>query len=171
MKDFNLLGACGLYCGACTHYRATFPEHKHLLDKAKDQGYIIEGYTCQGCRSEILYIHKGCDECTIRACVEKRELLHCGECKEMPCDKLVSFKKDGHIHHLDIYSNLAEIEQIGSENWLVEQKERWKCKCGFPYSWYEKNCMNCSEEVNSYESRKKHVQKEDQQSEVKKIRP
>jgi hypothetical protein len=28
-----LLAVCGLYCGACPHYRAALPEGKHLLEQ------------------------------------------------------------------------------------------------------------------------------------------
>ncbi|RPI31229.1 MAG: DUF3795 domain-containing protein, partial [Chloroflexota bacterium] len=60
-----LLAVCGLYCGACYHYRASFPEGSHLLAQALRQGRGLEGYTCQGCRSDRRYIHQGCDQCQI----------------------------------------------------------------------------------------------------------
>ena len=153
MRDYNLLGACGLFCGACNHYRASFPESKHLLDKALEQGRKLEGFICSGCRSGKLYIHKGCAECDIRACVEMKSIEHCGECQELPCDKLVSFQNDGHTHHLDVVSNANEIMQKGMEQWLMDQKEKWQCKCGLPFSWYEDICGKCSSKVDSYGSK------------------
>jgi len=49
-----LLGVCGLYCGACYHYRASFTEGRYLLEEAARQGRSLEGFACKGCRS-------GCD--------------------------------------------------------------------------------------------------------------
>jgi hypothetical protein len=150
MINHVLLGACGLYCGACNHYRASSPEGKHLLAAAAKAGRPAEGFTCGGCRSEKLYIHKGCAECGIRACAESRGIGHCGECAELPCEKLAAFRDDGHIHHLDIYVKLNELRRVGAEAWLAAQAERWTCACGAPFSWYEGECANCSRWLDSY---------------------
>ncbi len=76
MADLKLLlGVCGLYCGACYHYRASFPEGKHLLKEAVPQGWKVDGFTCQGCRSDSLYVHPGCAQCKIRACVQRAKAL------------------------------------------------------------------------------------------------
>lgn len=150
MKDFNLLGACGLYCGACTHYRASFPESKHLLNEAKELGSSIDGFECSGCRSGKEHLHTGCDVCNIRTCVETKGLTHCCECETFPCDMLTAFQNDGRPHHLDVVSNSEEVRKSGFEQWLIDQKDRWKCKCGLSYSWYEGTCANCSSELNTY---------------------
>ena len=151
MSDSNLLlGVCGLYCGACNHYRSSFPESGHLLEEASREGRELKGYTCSGCRSNALYIHTGCSECKIRACAEGKNIQHCGLCTELPCVQLKAFQNDGRIHHLDIISNLEELKEKGADLWLIEQEQRWKCKCGFSFSWYEKSCHNCGKILNSY---------------------
>ena len=38
----ELLGVCGLYCGACDHYPAFLPEGRHLLEAARRQGRELE---------------------------------------------------------------------------------------------------------------------------------
>ena len=53
--SLKLPGVCGLYCGACYHYRASFSDGRHLLKTAACQGRKIEGFTCNGCRSDKLY--------------------------------------------------------------------------------------------------------------------
>ncbi len=141
--QFRLLGACGLYCGACTHYRASFPEGKHLLELAQNQGRRIEGFTCQGCRSDQRYIHPGCAKCQIRACVEAGGFLHCGQCRFCPCERLMAFIYDGHLHHLNIPDQLEELLRLGPERWIIEQARRWTCRCGSPFSWYEEKCQSC----------------------------
>jgi hypothetical protein len=120
-----LLGACGLYCGACYHFRASFPEGKHLLEQARLEGRELTGFTCAGCRSDTLYIHPGCAQCKIRACAEGNGIEHCGLCLELPCDRIKAFINDGHIHHLDVLANLMELVAKGPDQWLDEQQRRW----------------------------------------------
>lgn len=145
-----LLAACGLYCGACYHYRASFSEGKHLLEEAARQGRALEGFTCQGCRSDILYIHPGCARCEIRACADERGVLHCGLCSELPCTRIEDFQNDGHVHHLDVLDNLAALKEKGPDRWLVEQERRWTCECGAKFSWYETACHHCGAPLDSY---------------------
>jgi hypothetical protein len=145
-----LLGVCGLYCGACYHYRASFSEGAHLLEEAARQGRAPEGFACQGCRSDILYIHPGCARCEIRACADGRGALHCGLCPEFPCARIEDFQNDGHIHHLDVLDNLAALMESGPDRWLAEQERRWTCECGGKFSWYETVCRNCGASLASY---------------------
>jgi hypothetical protein len=150
MGRLTLLGVCGLYCGACYHYRASFPEGTHLLEEAARQGSGLKGYTCQGCRSDRLYIHAGCAECQIRACAESKGILHCGLCTEFVCARIRSFRNDGRPHHQDILSQLEELKTKGAEQWLAQQRRRWKCGCGTSVSGYEEFCSNCGVWLSSY---------------------
>jgi hypothetical protein len=146
----TLLGVCGLYCGACYHYRASLPEGKHLLEEAARQGRELEGYTCRGCRSDTLYIHAGCSTCEIRACADGRGLVHCGPCTDFPCDRIEAFQADGRVHHRDVISNLEELKAKQPEQWLAEQAQRWRCQCGAGFSWYEESCHACGAPLASY---------------------
>jgi hypothetical protein len=150
IEDVTLLGVCGLYCGACYHYRASFPEGKHLLQEAARQGRKLEGFTCKGCRSGHLYIHVGCARCRIRACAEEKNLLHCGLCPEFPCEQITAFQNDGRVHHRDVLSQLEELKAKGADCWLAEQARQWTCECGAHFSWYEERCYNCGASVASY---------------------
>jgi hypothetical protein len=146
----ELLAVCGLYCGACYHHLASFPESEHLLEEAARQGRTLEGFTCHGCRSDVLYIHPGCARCAIRACAGGRGALHCGLCTEFPCARLEDFRGDGHIHHLDVLDSLASLKEKGPDRWLAEQEQRWTCECGTKFSWYETICRNCGASLDSY---------------------
>jgi hypothetical protein len=150
MTDPNLLAACGLYCGACYHYRASFPEGRHLLEEAAYRGRSLEGYTCRGCRSDTLYIHPGCARCQIRVCAEERGILHCGLCEAFPCARLSAFQGDGRVHHIPALEQLADIRRKGIGQWLAEQAGLWTCTCGMPFSWYETVCRNCDAPLDSY---------------------
>ena len=150
MYRFKLLGVCGLHCGACYHYRAAFPESKHLLETVARQYASLEGFTCKGCRSDSLYVHPGCTECFFRACAEKKEILHCGLCDEYPCKQLKAFQSNGRPHHADIFDNIEDLKVRGPEEWLAMQELRWTCKCGAYFSWYEECCRHCGATLDSY---------------------
>jgi hypothetical protein len=145
-----LLGVCGLYCGACYHYRASFPEGEHLLEEATRQGRSLEGFACKGCRSDSLYVHPGCAECRIRACAETMGIIHCGLCVGYPCAQLKGFQSDGRPHHADIFDNLHALKALGAQEWLATQESRWTCTCGTAFSWYEERCSSCGKSANSY---------------------
>lgn len=144
----NLLAVCGLYCGACYHYRAAFPDGQHLLRPEFRGNRPPEGYTCQGCRSDRLYIHPGCAKCKIRECAGQKSLVHCGECAEFPCARLIAFQTDGRAHHMQVLEQLEEVKRKGITPWLAEQAARWTCACGRPFSWYETTCQHCGASLN-----------------------
>jgi hypothetical protein len=148
----TILAACGLYCGACYHYRASFPQGEYLLRRAREQGRDPTGFTCQGCRSSALYIHPGCSQCAIRDCADKHGVAHCGACPEWPCDRLWAFQNDGRVHHLDLIDNLRDLHIRGIDEWLAAQKQRWTCTCGSPFTWYDPTCPACGMAVDSYGS-------------------
>jgi len=146
----RLLAVCGLYCGACYHYLAASPQGKHLLEEAARQGRDVDGFACQGCRSDVLYVHPGCAQCRIRACAEEMGVLHCGLCDAFPCERITAFRDDGRVHHRDVLTQLEEIRAKGPDRWLAEQAERWRCACGASFSWYEETCSNCGAPLASY---------------------
>ncbi len=132
-----LIGACGLYCGACPHFAGSgSPE-------ASDG-------SCLGCHGSIPEMHPWCAECGIRACAEERELLHCGECADYPCEKTEAFHGDGKRHHAETAANIVALKTAGTAKWLDDQQQRWTCTCGTNFSWYQGLCYSCGEAVPSY---------------------
>jgi hypothetical protein len=150
MKEFTLIGFCGLYCGACSQYLASQPDGRHILDKAISQGKNPEKFKCGGCRGAQVDLYPPCSQCKMRDCAKNKNLLHCGDCPEMPCYMLKEFQTDGRPHHLDILNNLGELKEYGCDKWLLNQEAKWKCACGSKYNWYETSCNNCGAAVNSY---------------------
>jgi len=55
----DLIGRCGIYCGACRLF---------VLKK------------CEGCSNEEV-------KCPYYKCVENKAINSCGECQEFPCEK------------------------------------------------------------------------------------
>jgi hypothetical protein len=39
-------------------------------------------------------------------------------------------------------TQLERLREIGQDNWLAEQTQRWQCGYGEKYSWYEETCTN-----------------------------
>ena len=146
MEEYTLLGACGLYCGSCSHYKVSQPEGRSFLNKKRAEDPLFE--ECHGCRSN--YRTEYCNKCTIRICAERREVVHCGLCTDYPCRQIKEFQFDGKIHHIIIIDNLEHLKRNDPEQWLLEQEDRWKCKCGMKYSWYEDNCLQCGSRLSSY---------------------
>lgn len=146
MEKRELLGVCGLYCGACDHYRASMSDSVHLLEEARRHGQELE--KCQGCRSTLLT--ESCLKCTLRDCAEDKGVLHCGLCSKYPCNQLKEFQHDGRLHHLPILDNLENLKNREPEQWLAEQAQRWKCQCGNHFSWYEEHCHHCDTPLASY---------------------
>ncbi|MEI6157456.1 MAG: DUF3795 domain-containing protein [Atribacterota bacterium] len=154
--DMRLFGVCGLYCGACTHYRSTQKDGKHLLNEYVRQGGEAEKFVCGGCQSGQLNPHLACSSCGIRDCVEERGITCCGHCDEYPCPYLITFQNDSRVHHLDILDNMKDIMEMGSEKWLKTQDEQWTCpSCGTSYTWYETTCHRCGDPLESYGSTRK----------------
>jgi hypothetical protein len=149
-EAMKLLAVCGLYCGACYHYRASFYDAERLTFEAARRGKEPQGFTCQGCRSGQLYIHQHCAHCMIRACAEEKGVLHCGLCAEFPCDRIKTFQSDGRVHHEDVLSQLEELREKGPEQWLADQAKDWTCECGESYGWYEETCAVCGLPLDSY---------------------
>ena len=141
-----LLGACGLYCGACPGYVASLPDGKHLLEKVNLKKGEEESHICKGC----LNSPSICSQCKIWTCAEEKAIAHCGLCLEFPCNQINAFQSDGAVHHRDVLDNLEDLKNKGPDKWLEEQKQRWQCKCGNAFSWYEEFCSKCGASLNSY---------------------
>jgi len=130
---------CGLYCGACDVFLATQRGEQEAL--AKMWGRSVSEITCRGCRSPQRAAF--CTDCGIRDCVRRRAIAHCGLCPRFPCEQLVEFR-DSAAHHAAVLRNLRRLKAAGSERWLQEQQERWRCPaCGRASGWYDTQCDRC----------------------------
>ena len=149
----DLIGFCGLYCGACDNYLAFKKDNEHLLENEKFKTIELQELSCNGCHSEKLTEH--CGKCLLRKCAIDKGIDSCGYCPKYPCDELKKFKNDGHKwqgakHRKDTLVNINYLLENDLENWIIRQENRWKCECGLSYSYYEKNCNNCGKRLNSY---------------------
>ncbi len=112
------LSYCGLYCGGCKNYK--------------------EYANCMGCRNEKEMV----DDCPTRKCCIEKEILHCGECNDFPCDMMKEFYNSEGKHKQLAYENIGNINTVGIENWILEQKEKHTCSCGSKIRWFADKCSN-----------------------------
>jgi hypothetical protein len=120
---------CGVFCGACPSYEKS----------------------CLGCGSdERTQRRKSKWQCKIRkCCFEDKNLNFCIDCDEYPCN-LIEKLKNSHPEDVrfryrhEIYDNLEGIKEIGMENWVKKQENRFKCpKCNGRIVWYTYKCNEC----------------------------
>jgi hypothetical protein len=140
----NRVAYCGIYCGACKIFIDTL--HNDLDDLVK-QTRIPEDYLgCEGCRSG--RINLCCMNCGISRCCIKKKISTCNECEEFPCSVLIAFDSDQYPHHHGVIESLRKLSEVGPDEWLKMQNQRWSCKnCNTPFHWYQSTCEHCNSEV------------------------
>ena len=141
----NLIGCCGIYCGACPFYRSDLPDiakklkenvRKERFDKfAVSFGWIgnykefkkwvnfLARAKCGGCQ-----VGGGNPFCPIRKCCRRIDIRSCAECDRFPCDKKYFVWLSERYRKWNI-KNIRKIKEIGYENWLREMEK--EVKAGF----------------------------------------
>lgn len=148
-EKLHLAAPCGLYCGACTLYVAQRrSDSKRLIQLAqnitirKDRSITLNDLDCKGCLSNRVSFF--CRECNLRSCVYAKDLTHCAQCTEFPCQQIIDFNDDGRPHHGEVLTNIRRQKKIGLDTWISEQKERWRCSnCDSIVDWYTHKCPEC----------------------------
>ena len=154
----HLVAACGIYCGVCPSYLNKHGGDKQIimrLQKGSSSGPMradikwfvnfMNNQRCDGCLSGgKLAGH--CQNCDIRLCaLKKQKDARCTNCEELPCNRLTNLINQGSYPHRQEYlPNLKKIREMGVEEWVKYEEERWSCpKCGQPVSWYDTKCVEC----------------------------
>ncbi len=154
---------CGIYCDGCdirlagetgkkTRF-ADFWNEPTILAFHKAQGHPVPGGAalklhCDGCKSEEPFVN--CRTCKIRACARGRNVEHCSACADFPCETYRGWRRAGtFLPHVDLCTgNLQTIESAGTDRWLAEQDERWRCpRCKARFAWYSDACPSCGQDV------------------------
>lgn len=166
MTDFNYDSYCGIYCGACDIMMSgktgnnskltTFWNEATVKSLHKGLGLPYDDNQpfkseCYGCKSDMQFIN--CRVCKIRDCARNREIEHCIDCDQYPCDQISGMKKNEFSlpHIKDNYPNMLTIKESGTDHWLSEQSAKWKCpECGSDFSWYSSKCYTCSRDLSRY---------------------
>lgn len=145
MVDGSLVGRCGLYCGACSIYRAYIDggePRKTLAEKFK---ITEDKVRCNGCSA----LTPECwgTGCKIVKCLDDKGYKFCYECdsfKDRTCEKYEKIAVGYLERGEDMRKNLERIESGDTVAWLLEQDMRWRCpSCGHPISVWWKKCTAC----------------------------
>jgi len=143
MTNFQLVSACGLYCGSCSIYLATQEnDTEKLLQYALVLNQPLNETLCDGCRAERKSAH--CSKmCLFIKCTFEKGIGFCGACPDFPCNKLKDFQSKM-PHRIEILESQKRLIEIGWENWLVEMKSKFSCPaCDTLNSAYHIECRNC----------------------------
>ncbi|MBM3315486.1 DUF3795 domain-containing protein [candidate division WOR-3 bacterium] len=147
----NLAGRCGMYCGICEIHRAYKDGGKLRLDVAKKHKCLPGDVRCEGCRA-VHIVGWSREEnwgknCVILHCLKEKGLETCQDCKgAAACEKWGAVVEEYSHLGLDLKLNLRRIQELGLEQWLATQDERWRCQqCGTPsvVSADQQRCVRC----------------------------
>jgi len=119
----NLVAPCGLCCAECILFKTK--DNPILLEKMVAQGIKRETLPCPGCRPNMGKCPLlECCICETYACISKRNLDFCFECKEFPCARLHPAADKAALlpHNIKIY-NLCYIKEHGLSVWLEKAAE------------------------------------------------
>ncbi len=143
---FRFDSYCGLYCGACFIMNAYKQSRSDCLSEDWISPLEDKEIKCQGCKSELVFENfRGCQ---IRSCAKSKGIEFCNTCSDFPCEKIKSFQNRNVAHHNVAIQSLEIIKERGFQEWLKQQKEQWLCSnCGYPFSWYEENCIHCGTQL------------------------
>lgn len=147
--DTNLIGKCGLYCGACTIYRAE-RDNPDLRKKIADHYKCSEDQVCcQGCGG----LTDACwgNGCKIVLCVNAKGIKSCYECENYhnsDCEKFMSMYQSYLTEGVDLRSNLNRINAGEAETWLSDSSAYFRCPfCGHPLHVGAKICPSCAKNI------------------------
>jgi hypothetical protein len=145
----SLIGKCGLYCGACTIYRAERDSEELRNKLAKDFNCELGQVRCNGCGS--LTVECWGSGCKIVVCAKAKGFDHCFECPEYEsgsCEKFESLAGDYLGIGVDLRANPSKIKEGKTSEWLLGSEENFKCKaCGKPVCAWFKKCHHCGNEI------------------------
>jgi len=151
MVDRNLVGRCGLYCGACGIYRAYKDNGEHLERLAKHFKCPPEKVRCEGCMA----LTPECwgNDCKIIECLRNKGLEFCYQCNQYEDGSCEKFGKlaEGYLEDgVNLRANLERVKKGETEEWLHESEEKYKCLiCGKPLSVgsIKRKCYHCGADL------------------------
>jgi len=97
--DEKMIACCGLTCNDCGAYIAKRTNDEKLREETAAKWSSPEWtvtpaeINCDGCKSSGGVLFKHCLSCTVRACVNERELDNCGQCSDYSCEKIEAIMK------------------------------------------------------------------------------
>lgn len=145
MNSRNLVGKCGLYCGACTIYRAYQDSEEWQQEIASRANCSPGQVRCNGC-SDLTSECWG-NDCKIVSCTRAKGYDFCFECPEFQnvgCQKFNTLSDRYLQGGVNLRDNLNTIKEGKVNEWLQESADKFSCKlCGKPISVWSNECHHC----------------------------
>ncbi|UCE29007.1 MAG: DUF3795 domain-containing protein [Candidatus Bathyarchaeota archaeon] len=152
MVDKNLVGRCGLYCGACGIYRAYRDGGEFRRRLAEFFKCPPEKVRCEGC--QVLTPECWGIDCKIVKCLNVKGLRFCYECADYESHTCKRFEKFSGEYlkedDVDLRANLERIKTGEVDEWLEESERKFRCShCGkpLPTNSFRKKCYHCGKEL------------------------
>ena len=127
-KHLQPVAPCGINCSVCYAY---------LRNKNK----------CGGCWGPNKSKTKHCITCQIKNCehLAATSSKFCYECGQFPCARVKQIDKRYRTKYkTGLIDNLRYIKEIGLEDFILKDKEKWKCsKCGGSICMHKGFCLSC----------------------------
>lgn len=124
----ELIAPCGMNCALCL-------------------AYLREKNRCAGCRVDDHAKRKSCAACSIRTCGQRQGGTgdYCFDCGTCPRAWLRLLDKRYRTKYsMSMPGNLACIRELGAEEFLRREGERWTCAgCGGVICVHRENCLYC----------------------------
>ena len=151
MPDPNLIGRCGLYCGACSIYRAYKDGREYQETIAARFDCQPEQVRCDGC--QVLTEDCWGNGCKIVACLRSHGYKSCYECPAFTnetCAKYADLANAYAKRGVNPAANLRAIQRGQADEWLDAQEQHWRCtSCQRPISVWDDACRWCGETAQS----------------------
>lgn len=124
----QIIAPCGINCSLC-------------------RAYIRERQPCPGCRSDDNHKSNACLTCAIKNCPDLAAVgqQFCFACAKFPCAKLQHLDDRYQTRYgVSVIANLARIQAVGAERFVVEESMRWSCPaCGQQLCMHLPQCPHC----------------------------
>jgi hypothetical protein len=141
----NLVGKCGLYCGACSIYRAQRDSEEWRLKIAEQFHCQSKQVRCNGCGA----LTSECwgSGCKIVVCLHAKGYQYCFECdnyQNSTCDKYNDLCQDYREVNEDIRHNMEMIKNGDIEAFLSQSALKFQCpSCHQPVAAWSATCKRC----------------------------
>ena len=148
MAGTELVGRCGLYCGACHIYRAERDDQAWRRRMADHFKCRADQVRCGGCRA----LTEECwgNGCKIVNCLREKGYDSCHDCPQLEAgceifDRLsAGYLEDG----VDLRKNLSEMFAEGCAAWSERAARKYTCgSCGGPLAAGQDKCQHCGKPV------------------------
>lgn len=124
-----IIAPCGMNCGVCMAYLRT-----------KNR--------CTGCCGSIEGKSKTIINCKIKNC-KKLNSNFCFTCNDFPCRLITHIDKRYRAkYHMSMIENLQNIQRLGLNLFLINEKRRWNCSnCGGTICVHKGCCSSCNKKI------------------------